>query len=204
MISTRKSASHGEAGYEVRKAGNYFTQPWVTQILCKYKGIRGKTIFEPACGDGRMSDVLSKMGNKVISNDLHNYGYVHQDSQFNFLRDPHPVNDYDMIVTNPPYDLIVEFICLSVGLTRKNGGSVCILARHEFDATHHSLWDYPYTTKIILPRRPKWIDGPEGDKASPRFPYAWYCWNWAANEYVEPLTIWLEDMGNSLPERSRK
>jgi len=196
-----RSASHGEAGYEIRKAGDYFTQPWVTEILCQYMKIKGKTIFEPACGDGRMSDVLSKMGNIVISNDLHNYGYPHQDYQFDFLRDSHPANDYDMIITNPPYDYITEFIQLAVGLTKRNSGCVMMLARHEFDATHHALFDYPFRSKLVLPRRPRWIDGEEGKKAAPRFPYAWYCWDWKVDPAEHPTVIWLTDTGKSVHGR---
>jgi hypothetical protein len=157
------------------------------------------TIFEPACGDGRMSDRLSIFGNRIISNDLYNYGYPHQDYQFDFLKDKHPTNDYDAIITNPPYDLIIEFISLAVGLTRAKKGMVCMLARHEFDATHSAMFDYPYCMKLILPRRPTWIDGK--DIAAPRFPFAWYIYDWKSNYFDKPKTVWLDDSGRSIHAR---
>jgi hypothetical protein len=70
---------------------------------------------------------------------------------------------------------------------------VAMLQRHEFDApiSNHPLFKPPFVAKLVLPRRPRWIDGAQA--ASPRFPYAWYVWDW--QQYVfEPVLKYLPDL----------
>ena len=62
-------------------------------------------IWECACGKGRMSEEMKRLGMKVISSDLIDYGYgIQQD----FLKTK--VRHARNIVTNPPFDLAVQFI----------------------------------------------------------------------------------------------
>lgn len=81
------------------------------------------------------------------------------------------------IVTNPPFDLAVAFIRRALDVVRGCRGKVAMLQRHEFDAPrkNHPLFKPPFAAKLVLPRRPRWS---EEDRASPRFPYAWYLWDW--------------------------
>ena len=47
-------------------------------------------------------------------------------------------------------------------------GKVAILQRHEFDAPvgNHPLFASPFAAKLILHKRPRWVDGPEAGKPS--------------------------------------
>lgn len=184
----RKSASHGEAGYERADRDFYPTEPWVTRALCRAVDFRhqivrqpatGHWIWEPAVGDGRMADELRRQGYQVFGSDIHDYGWPGWKC-LDFRNEdcserPRPCV---AIVTNPPFDLAIQFIMRAVELTEPARGKVAILQRHEFDAPakNHPLFKppYPFAAKLILHKRPRWSDE---DKASPRFPYAWFCWD---------------------------
>lgn len=52
----------------------YPTPAWATYALIDNERFTGD-IWEPACGDGAMSEVLARTGNTVISSDLYDRGY---------------------------------------------------------------------------------------------------------------------------------
>jgi hypothetical protein len=193
----RKSASHGEAGYERRERDAYFTEPWVTEALCQAVEFDNRGIlWEPACGDGRMAKVLDRWHPAVVASDIADYGYGAPGHDFlrpeavDWLGKTH-AGRIAAIVTNPPFDQAIAFITRALELTRPAQGKVAILQRHEFDAPakHHALCDrHPFVCKMVLHKRPRWM---AGDKASPRFPYAWFLWDW---RQPEPLaTRYLPD-----------
>lgn len=194
----RKSASHGEAGYARNARDAYFTEPWVTQALVAAVQFRIRIdgnpslqpevtddVWEPAVGDGRMAAELVRAGYRVRASDVHDYGWPGTEIvDFTRLEIPRPGRPASQlvvapaVVTNPPFDLAKEFIRAALAVTRPYGGKVAILQRHEFDAPRSNwpLFERPFAAKLILPRRPRWSTE---DKASPRFPYAWYLWDWA-------------------------
>src|SRR5690242_1329414 len=80
----RKSASHGEAGYARRERDAYFTEPWVTRALLdavlltrppSWSSPSQCTVWEPACGDGRMARVIAERGYPVVATDIADWGY---------------------------------------------------------------------------------------------------------------------------------
>lgn len=81
-----------------------------------------RTIWEPACGDGRLARVLEWHGFNVIATDIREYpGYGF--GGLDFLRE-HPkakwgwsIGDIDAIVTNPPFSLAEEFIRRALSIT---------------------------------------------------------------------------------------
>lgn len=82
----------------------------------------GNRVWEPACGDGRMSRVLEWHGFDVLSTDLREtpgYGVGGVD----FLKDAprtmgwSPEDDIDMIVSNPPFSLAELFIRKALTIT---------------------------------------------------------------------------------------
>ena len=121
----RKSASHGEAGYARNARDAYFTEPWVTRALLKAVDFvpEGRipattVIWEPACGDGRMCQVIDEWRLYFVASDIHDYGYsgtVIGD----FFRTPRadilPPDalsaGVDAVITNPPFDLAREVRC---------------------------------------------------------------------------------------------
>lgn len=187
----RRSASHGEAGYERRPHDAYFTEGWVTRALLNAvdlsppsKQRRATVVWEPACGDGRMSRELDGAGYIVVSSDIADWGFGSPGIDFldpgaSVLLSGLPSGGPDAIVTNPPFGTDARrFVQRALDLTKDFRGKVAMLQRHEFDApaTNHPLFRPPFAVKLMLHKRPRWSDEPE--TASPRFPYAWYLWDW--------------------------
>lgn len=65
-----------------------------------------RTIWEPACGAGAISEVLRIHGHEVISSDVNDYGYGK--SGVNFLEADEA--EADAVITNPPFKLAAQFI----------------------------------------------------------------------------------------------
>ena len=86
----------------------YPTPRWATFALIESECFKGD-IYEPACGDGAMSEVLAETGNRVISSDLYNRGYG--ESGLDFLNSS---RSYANIITNPPFNSAEGFV--SAGL----------------------------------------------------------------------------------------
>lgn len=83
----------------------YPTPPEATRALLKVEKF-GHVIWEPACGDGAISEVLFSSGYDVVSTDLNSHGYGKPD--IDFLKTDLPYAN--TIITNPPFTLAEEFI----------------------------------------------------------------------------------------------
>lgn len=79
----------------------YFTPPALVLALLERERFDGP-VWEPACGDGAISEVLTALGHEVVSTDLLDYGYASQRGRLDFLAEP-PDFPFESIVTNPPY-----------------------------------------------------------------------------------------------------
>jgi hypothetical protein len=111
---------------------NHFpTPPWATRALCEivlpHLGIVWDDTpwrtWEPACGEGHMSEVLAEyFFGGVCASDIHDYGYRGTDGRtwigtFDFLN--HRPMNCDWIVTNPPFgDKTIPFILRAIELAR--------------------------------------------------------------------------------------
>ena len=83
------------------------------------------SVWEPACGDGRISRALGWRGHFVVSTDLHDHGAGLTGIDFLAERTPRARN----IVTNPPYGrgLADRFVEKALALTAMTGGKVAML-----------------------------------------------------------------------------
>lgn len=167
----------GPARYERIEHDFYETPAWCTEALLQHWRPRG-LVWEPAAGNCAIADVLADRGCRVMCSDI-----VRRDrdvSVCDFLEVGSPGDALFSIVTNPPYELAEAFIRRSLELTRRPGGDVAMLMRHEFDcaAGRRELFERePFATKIVLTKRPRWFARRPGD-ASPRHNYAWFVWSW--------------------------
>jgi hypothetical protein len=82
----------------------YPTPSWATYALIENEKFVGP-IWEPACGDGAMSEVLSKIGSAVASSDLYDRGYG--DIGHDFLT---TTKRHSNIITNPPFHSAEGFV----------------------------------------------------------------------------------------------
>lgn len=76
----------------------YPTPPEATRALLSVEQFDG-SIWEPACGDGAISKVLTEAGYQVVSTDLIDRGYGA--GGHDFLKSTTPLAKN--IITNPPY-----------------------------------------------------------------------------------------------------
>jgi hypothetical protein len=102
----------------------YATPPEATRALLSVEEFDAP-IWEPACGDGRIAEVLSDAGHTVVATDLIDRGYGV--GGVDFL--PETTSRAKHIITNPPYGggMADEFIGKALMLTRQTGGKVAML-----------------------------------------------------------------------------
>lgn len=183
--------SQRDSGYERKERDLYETPEWVTEALLPHLP-KLQTIWEPACGTGKMAHVLSRAA------------YVHRSDiepmcepadRFCFLsRAPGArciTTDQHAIITNPPYELGTKFCEHALRLMEPVGGMVAMLLRTDFDhakGRSYLFRDCPaFAKKLVLMKRIVWFVEANGKpKASPSFNHAWYIWDW---KHEGPPTI---------------
>ncbi len=133
---------------------------------CSFHFYDKLTIWEPACGDGAMSEVIKTYGHKVISSDLQDRGYGVTGLDFINHSETY---DCDAIITNPPFNLSQKFIELSM-----DKRFVCMLLKSQYwhAAKRVELFD-KYTPTYICPLtwRPDFSGG-----GNPTMDCMWVVW----------------------------
>lgn len=183
-------AAMGDLGYERREADHYPTPAWVTEAVVPFlfEHIEfDAPVWECACGEGKMSDVLKQHFDNVTSTDLYDYGYASADAGVDFLAFKGRMRSRGLLITNPPYgDLAEAFIRKALEITRATDGVVAMLVRHEYDCAKGRVDLFnkpPFAKKIVLTTRPRWIPDSTG---APRHSYAWMIFDWA---HTGPATV---------------
>lgn len=90
---------------EREKNDFYATDPKAMYKLLEYETF-DKNIWEPACGEGNLSEVLKEKGHNVYSTDLIDRGY--QDKLLDFINSNNKW--FGDIITNPPFKYTTEFV----------------------------------------------------------------------------------------------
>lgn len=95
-------------GKESREADDFYaTDPTAVRLLLEKEKF-SPVIWEPACGQGHISEELKNNGYEVISTDLVDRGYGDKHGLDFLTTDWIPEGDFD-IITNPPYKIATEF-----------------------------------------------------------------------------------------------
>lgn len=102
MDNLQPSLINGGNSSTGSKASDFYpTPPEVTVALLKFLSLPTQAhIWEPACGEGHMVDVMEAMGYTVTGTDIR--------TGYDFLSEP-PI-PCDWIITNPPFRLAADFI----------------------------------------------------------------------------------------------
>lgn len=142
-----------------------------------------RCIWEPACGEGHLSDRLSQHGFTVYSTDLWNRGYTKQSETCDFLQTPcAPVEECD-ILTNPPYKYATEFVLKALELL-KEGRKVYMLLKLTFlegQKRYKTLFSkYPPQTIYVFSERVMCAKNAEFERmregGGSAVAYAWFVW----------------------------
>lgn len=158
------------------------TPPWATRALCEWLlartvHLKMQTAWEPACGQGHMSEPLTEYFDKVRSSDVHDYGYGRVED-FLFWAVKH---DEDWIITNPPFRLAKEFVHKGRKLARVGAA---VLVRTVF-LESGERWDELYretppSDVLIFCERVPMLKGRLERSASSATSYAWFVWRKSA------------------------
>lgn len=182
---------YGESGYERIQRDAYFTPAWAIEALLDDLPLPGP-VWEPANGEGAISDAVAARGYRVHRSDIHDYGNGAMVGDF--LTMTEAPAEVRCIITNPPYGpqgrLARSFIENSLSLMMGRGGLVAMLLRADFDhgvTRRHIFSDCPFfSAKLALTARPEWfVDGDKG----PRQNFAWFVWD--AEHRGAPAIRWL-------------
>ncbi len=151
-----------------REQDHYETPTWLTEaiipILRLYNPSR---ILEPAAGGGAIVRVLQRSfpDAAIDSGDI-------ATGQDFLVHDYSPT--YDLIITNPPYSLALEFIQRGLELRRTDDAAVCMLLRLNFlGSQSRAVWLRRHTPSVhVSPRCPSFTgDGTDATE------YCWAVWD---------------------------
>lgn len=150
----------------------YPTPQWATEALIDIEEFNG-SIWEPACGDGAMSEVLKRTGNRVFSSDLYDrsFGEVGID----FLKTN---RRFDNVVTNPPYNSAENFIHHAREVANKKFAFLLRLAFLEGINRQKTIFShYPPTRIWVFSERITFYPKGADRKGSGTTAYAWFVWD---------------------------
>lgn len=169
-------AQNGISHTAIREENDYYaTNPKAMHELLKYETFN-ENIWEPACGEGNLSEVLKEYGYNVFSTDLIDRGY--QDLQMDFLKSDLK-HDGD-IITNPPFKYTNEFIKKSLEAIPE-GNKVALFLKLNYlsgKKRYEEIYSKfpPYTVYIFTGRMScSKNNTPEGFKNG-AMDYAWFIW----------------------------
>lgn len=159
---------------------DFFPTPeWATDILTKYVAFSGP-IWECACGNGKMAKELKvQTGQPIICTDLYDQGFGTVGVDFlevNKLPAPN-------IVTNPPYNLLNQFILHGLELGPKK---LCLLIRTlslESKARYEIFKAHPPSKVIVITDR---VDFANPDKPGGAWSLSWFVWE---QDYAGPTIL---------------
>lgn len=153
------------------------TPPWATRALIEHvvgkQEVEGLHCLEPACGRGYMAVPLGEYFGRVTATDVALYGFA---PPRNFLDYPDG-EEFDWIITNPPFRLAEEFVLHALPRARRG---VAMLVRTVFIESVGRLERlfavHPPTAVAQFAERVPMVKGRLDQKASTATGYAWVVW----------------------------
>jgi len=179
--------SQKASGFERQVGDQYMTPEWVAETLAEVMPIYGH-IWEPACGEGAIVNVLRKSG--MVSCRGTDIDTQFSDNSIDFLGSTSqayvPPSGHFSIITNPPYGkggkLAEKFVRHAIFLSGLRCGRAAMLLPVDWDAakTRHDLFEdfLGHVTKITLTERIRWTNLPQS-KSGPSQNHAWFIWDHA-------------------------
>lgn len=152
---------------------DFFPTPtWATYALIDNEAFKGE-IWESACGNGAMSEVLAKTDQPVFSTDLYDRGYG--DSGVDFLE---PVKRAQNIVTNPPYNAAEGFVRSGLRSAEHKFALLLRLAFLEGSGRQRTIFsDSPPSRVWVFSERITFYPDGAEVKGSGTTAYAWFVWD---------------------------
>ena len=155
----------------------YATEPKAVRLLTEIEKLHFR-IWEPACGEGHLSEELKKLHFDVYSTDLVDRGYG--DDFFDFLK--YEGDWFGDIVTNPPYKMGLEFIEKALSVVG-GGHKVAMFMKVQFlEGQKRGKFFAKNPPKFIHVSRSRLLCAKNGDfegmiaGGGSAVAYAWWVW----------------------------
>ena len=174
----------------------YATNPEAVRMLLAAHPFAGKKILEPCVGGGHIANVLIEyFGESVTGIDVVDRGYPETEIA-DFLK-WEPPEEYDTIITNPPYSLAVEFIEKCIDCLRKGGQLATFMKiqflegvkRKEFFQKYPPKYLYVFTKRMTVFNNGREVDPKTGKPWVTTLCNAWYIWE--KGSHTEPVIRWI-------------
>lgn len=150
----------------------YPTPRWATFALIDNERFNGD-IWECACGDGAMSDVLQKTGNSVISSDLYDRGFG--EIGHDFLASQRRTEN---IITNPPYNSAEGFVAHALKSAKSKFALLLRLAFLEGSNRAHTIFSKSPPARVwVFSERITFYPRNAIRAGSGTTAYAWFVWD---------------------------
>lgn len=129
-----------------RKKSDFYETPYsITRHLLNVEDFDySLTICEPACGDGAIVKVLKEKTENIIAYDI----------EHNFLSE---TEQYDYIITNPPFSIAYEFIVKAKQVARKKFAFLLPLSYLHGKKRYDDIYcdkEYPLKKVYVFTRYP--------------------------------------------------
>lgn len=177
---------------------DYFpTPPWATRaflrdVLQLEFPARLSSAWEPAAGEGHMAHVLGEVFEQVRASDVADYGAGFEIGSFvGQGLDVAPAQPVDWIITNPPFNLAVEFA--ERALTEASAGVALLLRTSWMEGAerYNRLFrDRPPRVIAQYCERVPMIAGRWDPAAASATSYAWFVWH-VSSLLSETKLVWI-------------
>ncbi len=179
-----------------RVKDDYYATPYEsTKALLDVEMIKGN-VLEPCIGGGHIAEVIKEYYPEieVFGCDLVNRGYQNT-KVCDFLKESFK-QEFDNIITNPPYSLAQEFLEKSMKVV-KNGGKIAMFLKIQFleGVKRKELFEIypPKTVYVFSKRQNPWRNrnpvDEKGKKWSSTMCFAWFVWEKSYNG--ETIVKWI-------------
>lgn len=179
---------------EREKHDYYATEPKAVELLLQQEKFN-HYVWECACGEGHISEVLKSHGYNVKSSDLYNRGYPSTEI-IDFLQYTSEQRKAEIsrdIITNPPYKYAKEFVQNALEISA-DGTKIAMFLKLTFleSKSRKMLFEkYPPKTVYVSRSRLKCAKNGnfEAEKNNTAVAYAWYVWQKGFNG--NPIIKWI-------------
>lgn len=160
---------------------DFFPTPaWATEALIDNERFDGD-LWECACGNGAMSEVLETASPQTLSTDLFDRGYG--EAGIDFLR---AKQRFDNIVTNPPYNAAEGFVERGLALANKKFALLLRLAFLEGGNRQRTIFETAPPSRVwVFSERITFYPAGAEVKGSGTTAYAWFVWDKDAHSGTE-------------------